>query len=139
MKTEIIQTIALIEGILLAVCIALLLRARWWIRIKDGALSNYAEREKEQIRMKIRQEHLDKMRREQNLAAATDSAAADNFVPSTEGDAAADRDASLRPENSAAVITGKNDEAIRESAGDNVAPPDEADGNITNQQTLLNR
>jgi hypothetical protein len=86
MKTEIVQIIALIEGILLAVCIALLLRARWWIRIKDGALRNYAEREKEQIRMKIRQERLEKMRSEQNTAAAADTAAADHVAPPDDPD-----------------------------------------------------
>jgi hypothetical protein len=48
--------IAIVEGLLLVVCIGLLLRAWWWIRIKNGALNNYIRREKEQIRQRIERE-----------------------------------------------------------------------------------
>jgi hypothetical protein len=53
--------IAIVEGLLLVVCIGLLLRAWWWIRIKNGALNNYIRREKEQIRQRIEREKKEKM------------------------------------------------------------------------------
>jgi hypothetical protein len=61
-----IQMIAIAEGVLLAVCIGLLLRAWWWIGIKNGALQNYIRREKEQIGREIAQERL---RKEKEAAA----------------------------------------------------------------------
>jgi hypothetical protein len=52
--------IAIVEGLLLAVCIGLLLRAWWWIRIKDGAIRNYIRREHERIDREIERERIEK-------------------------------------------------------------------------------
>jgi hypothetical protein len=60
MKTETVQIIAIIEGMALAVCIGLLLRAYWRIRRKNFVLRNYIRREQEQILLKIEQENIEK-------------------------------------------------------------------------------